>query len=60
MGKELIELERWLDKKKLMDYEVTIYGTDPYVKDSDVSGFDLEMSEIESQYSLSETGVDET
>jgi len=60
MDKELIELERWLDKKKIMDYEVTIYGTDPYVSDSDVSGFDLEMGEIESQYRLSETGVDET
>ena len=43
-----------------MDYEVTIYGTDPYVSDSDVSGFDLEMGEIESQYRLSEIGVDET
>ena len=60
MDKELIELERWLDKKKIMDYEVTIYGTDPYVSDSDVSGFDLEMGEIESQYRLSEIGVDET
>ena len=60
MDKELIELERWLDKKKLMDYEVTIYGTDPYVSDSDVSGFDLDMDEIERQYSLSEKGVDET
>jgi len=60
MDKELIELERWLDEKKIMDYEVTIYGTDPYVSDSDVSGFDLEMGEIESQYRLSETGVDET
>ena len=60
MDKKLIELERWLDKKKLMDYEVTIYGTDPYVSDSDVSGFDLDMDEIERQYSLSEKGVDET
>ena len=60
MDKELIELERWLDKKKIMDYEVTIYGTDPYVSDSDVSGFDLEMEEIERQYTLSEKGVDET
>ena len=60
MDKELIELERWLDKKKIMDYEVTLYGTDPYVSDSDVSGFDLEMGDIESQYRLSETGVDET
>ena len=60
MDKELIELERWLDEKKIMDYEVTIYGTDPYVSDSDVSGFDLEMGEIESQYRLSEIGVDET
>jgi len=60
MDKELIELERWLDEKKIMDYEVTIYGTDPYVSDSDVSGFDLEMEEIERQYTLSEKGVDET
>jgi len=60
MDKELIELERWLDKKKIMDYEVTIYGTDPYVSDSDVSGFDLDMGEIESQYRLTEIGVDET
>jgi len=60
MDKELIELERWVDEKKIMDYEVTIYGTDPYVSDSDVSGFDLEMEEIERQYTLSEKGVDET
>ena len=60
MDKALLDLERWLDKKKIMDYEVTIYGTDPYVSDSDVSGFDLEMGEIESQYRLSEIGVDET
>ncbi len=60
MDKALLDLERWLDKKKLMDYEVTIYGTDPYVSDSDVSGFDLDMDEIERQYSLSEKGVDET
>jgi len=53
-------LERWLDDKKLRDYEVTIYGTDPYVGDSDVSGFDIEMSEIERQYRLSEIGVDES
>ena len=60
MDNELIELERWLDDKKLRDYEVTIYGTDPYVGDFDVSGFDLEMSEIERQYRLSEIGVDES
>ena len=60
MDKNLIELERWLDDKKLRDYEVTIYGTDPYVGDSDVSGFGLEMSEIERQYRLSEIGVDES
>ena len=60
MDKALLDLERWLDKKKIMDYEVTIYGTDPYVSDSDVSGFDLDMDEIESQYTLSEKGVDET
>ena len=45
MDKELIELERWLDEKTLRDY---------------VSGFNLEMSEIESQYRLSEIGVDES
>ena len=60
MDKELIELERWLDEKKLRDYDVTVNGTDPYVSDSDVSGFDLDMDEIESQYTLSEKGVDET
>jgi len=60
MDKELIELERWLDEKKLRDYDVTVNGTDPYVSDSDVSGFDLDMEEIERQYTLSEKGVDET
>ena len=60
MDKALLDLERWLDKKKIMDYEVTIYGTDPYVSDFDVSGFDLDMEEIERQYLLSEKGVDET
>ena len=60
MDKELIELERWLDEKTLRDYDVTVNGTDPYVKDSDVSGFGLDMEEIERQYILSEKGVDET
>lgn len=60
MDKELIELERWLDKKKIMDYEVTIYGTDPYVGDSDIFDIEIDRDDIESQYRLSETGVDET
>ena len=60
MDKELIELERWLDEKTLRDYDVTVNGTDPYVSDSDVSGFNLDMEEIERQYTLSEKGVDET
>ena len=60
MDKALIELERWLDEKTLRDYDVTVNGTDPYVRDTDVSGFDLDIEEIERQYILSEKGVDET
>jgi len=59
MDKALLDLERWLDKKKIMDYEVTIYGTDPYVGDSDIFDIDIDRDDIESQYILSETGVDE-
>ena len=59
MDKALLDLERWLDKKKIMDYEVSIYGTDPYVGDSDIFDIDIDRDDIESQYILSETGVDE-
>ena len=60
MDKALLDLERWLDKKKLMDYDVTINGTDPYVRDSDIFDIEIDRDDIESQYRLSETGVDET
>ena len=60
MDKALLDLERWLDRKKLIDYEVTINGTDPYVGDSDIFDINIERDEIEARFILDETGVDET
>ena len=59
MDKELIELERWLDKKKIMDYNVTIYGTDPYVADEDIFDINIDRNDIEEHFVLDQNGVDE-
>ena len=59
MDKELLNLERWLDKKKLMDYEVTIKGTDPYVPDEDIFDINIDREDIETRFILDERGVDE-
>ena len=59
MDKELIELERWLDDKKLRDYEVTVYGTDPYVADEDIFDINIDRNDIEEHFVLDQNGVDE-
>jgi hypothetical protein len=56
MDKKLIELETWLDAKVLRDYSTTVYGTDPYVKNSDE---DIDHEYVKQYYRLSVNGVDE-
>jgi hypothetical protein len=56
MDKKLIELETWLDAKVIRDYSTTVYGTDPYVKNSDE---DIDHEYVKQYYRLSVNGVDE-